>query len=84
MRPLRALGIYFLVVFAGGALLAPLLYWLAQSFAAEFPKIAHSAFHRYVSRSLEGIALLGEGNGYAWRSPYIRQEQSGRCAGTAD
>jgi uncharacterized protein len=30
MRPIRSLLIYFAVVFLGGALLAPWLYWLAQ------------------------------------------------------
>jgi hypothetical protein len=30
MRPIRSLLIYFAVVFPGGALLAPWLYWLAQ------------------------------------------------------
>lgn len=59
MRPLRALAVYIVVVFIGGALLAPWLYWLAQSFAHEFPKIAHSPFHRFVHRSLLGLALLG-------------------------
>jgi membrane protease YdiL (CAAX protease family) len=48
-----------MVVFAGGALLAPLVHWLAQSLAGEFPKLAHSGFHRYVSRSIEGLAVLG-------------------------
>ena len=59
MRPLRALGIYIAVVFVGGALLAPWLYWLAQSFAEEFPKIAGSPFHRFVNRSLLIFALAG-------------------------
>jgi membrane protease YdiL (CAAX protease family) len=59
MRPLRALAIYIVVVFVGGALLAPWLYWLAQSFAHTFPKLAASPFHRYVNRSLLALALLG-------------------------
>jgi membrane protease YdiL (CAAX protease family) len=59
MRPLRALAVYIVVVFIGGALLAPWLYWLAQAFAHEFPKIAQSPFHRFVSRSVQGLALLG-------------------------
>jgi uncharacterized protein len=59
MRPLRALLIYLIAVFVGGALLAPLLYWLAQSFAHTFPKIAAAPFHRYVNRALLGIALIG-------------------------
>ena len=40
-------------------MLAPLVHWLAQSLAGEFPKLAHSGFHRYVSRSIEGLAVLG-------------------------
>jgi membrane protease YdiL (CAAX protease family) len=59
MRPLRALVIYILAVFIGGALLAPPLYWLVQSFAHTFPGLAAQPFHRYVDRSLLGIALVG-------------------------
>jgi CAAX protease family protein len=59
MRPLRALILYLVVVFLGGALLAPWLYWLAQAFAPEIPRIANSPFHRYVDRALLGLALLG-------------------------
>lgn len=59
MRPLRALVIYILVVFVGGALLAPWLYWLAQAFAHTFPKIAGEPFNRYVDRSLLILALAG-------------------------
>ena len=61
MRPLRALALYIAVVFIGGALLAPWLYWLAQPFAHSFPKIAGSPFHRYVDRALLGLALIGIG-----------------------
>jgi CAAX protease family protein len=59
MRPLRALLIYIIAVFIGGALLAPLLYWLVQSFAHTFPKLAAAPFPRYVNRSLLGVALIG-------------------------
>jgi membrane protease YdiL (CAAX protease family) len=59
MRPLRTLIIYIAVVFIGGALLAPWLYWLVQHFAGTFPKLASSPFHRYVNRALLGIALIG-------------------------
>jgi membrane protease YdiL (CAAX protease family) len=59
MRPLRALVIYILVVFVGGALLAPWLYWLAQAFAHSFPKIAAEPFSRFVDRSLLLFALAG-------------------------
>ena len=46
MRVLRALLIYLAAVFIGGALLAPWLYWLAQTLASSFPHIANSPFHR--------------------------------------
>ncbi|HUA39504.1 MAG TPA: CPBP family intramembrane glutamic endopeptidase [Candidatus Sulfopaludibacter sp.] len=59
MRPLRALVIYMVVVFIGGALLAPWLYWLAQEFARSFPKIAAEPFNRFVDRSLLLLALAG-------------------------
>lgn len=68
MRPLRALLIYIIAVFVGGALLAPPVYWLIQSLAHHFPdafshglleKVANAAFHRYVNRCIIIIALLG-------------------------
>ncbi len=59
MRPLPALGIYIIIVFLGGALIAPWLYWLTQSFAQTFPHLAASPFHRFVNRSLLGLALIG-------------------------
>ena len=59
MRPFRALLIYLAVVFIGGALLAPWLYWLAQSWAQLIPKIAGAPFHRFVDRSFLILALAG-------------------------
>jgi uncharacterized protein len=59
MRPFRALVIYLVVVFLGGALLAPWFYRLAQSVASSFPHIANSPFHRSVDRSLLMLALAG-------------------------
>lgn len=59
MRPLRALGVYLIAVFIGGALLAPWLYWLTQSFSGTFPHLAQSPFHRFVNRALLGLALIG-------------------------
>ena len=59
MRPLRALGIYVLVVLLAGALLAPWLYWLAQAAARSFPDLAQQPFHRFVNRSLLILALAG-------------------------
>ncbi|HWY75159.1 MAG TPA: type II CAAX endopeptidase family protein [Verrucomicrobiae bacterium] len=58
MRPLRALGIFTLVVFGGGALLAPWLYWLTQA-VAPGSHLAGNPFHRFVHRSLLGLALAG-------------------------
>jgi len=59
MRPLRVLVIYIVVVFLGGALLAPWLYFLAQHFAHVAPKLAASPFHRFVNRAVLGLALAG-------------------------
>jgi membrane protease YdiL (CAAX protease family) len=59
MRPLRALGVYLIAVFIGGALLAPWLYWLSQLVSGTFPQLAHSAFHRFVNRAVLGLALIG-------------------------
>lgn len=59
MRPLRALIIYIVVVFVGGALLAPGLYSLVQNFSGTLPKLAAEPFHRYVNRSLLVLALVG-------------------------
>jgi len=59
MRPLRSLVIFIAVVFLGGALLAPWLYWLADAFAHTFPSLAQKPFHRYVNRSMLGLALIG-------------------------
>jgi membrane protease YdiL (CAAX protease family) len=59
MRPLRALIIYLVVVFLGGALLAPWLYWLAQTTAHWLPQIAGAPFRRFVDRSLLLLALGG-------------------------
>jgi energy-converting hydrogenase Eha subunit F len=42
MRPLRALLIYIVVIFIGGALLAPWLYRLAQLFQQPFPQLQTS------------------------------------------
>lgn len=62
MHPHRALLIYLAVVFVGGALLAPGLWqatqWAGQRFAwAE--ELARQPFHRFVNRSLLGLAIIG-------------------------
>jgi len=59
MRPLAALVIYITVVFVGGALLAPELYWLVQSAAQTFPSLADAPFHRFVTRAILILALAG-------------------------
>ena len=68
MRTLRALLLYFIAVFIGGALFAPPLDWLIQSLAHHFPdafnhglgeKIATAPLHRYVNRCILLIALIG-------------------------
>ncbi|MGD0745748.1 MAG: CPBP family intramembrane glutamic endopeptidase [Verrucomicrobiota bacterium] len=59
MRVFWALVIYVVVVFFGGALLAPWLYWLAQHFAHSVPKLADIPFHRFVDRSFLILALAG-------------------------
>jgi len=47
------------VVFVGGALLAPWIYWIAQTAAHVFPTVAAAPFHRYVDRSILIFALAG-------------------------
>jgi membrane protease YdiL (CAAX protease family) len=59
MRPVRSLIIFLAVVFLGGGLLAPWLFWLAQSLSHVFPTLAKNPFHRFVNRSLLGVALIG-------------------------
>ncbi|MFO1498070.1 MAG: CPBP family intramembrane glutamic endopeptidase [Verrucomicrobiota bacterium] len=62
MRSVRAVGLYLLFVFMGGALLAPWLYQLMQVAAGLFPALesaASKSFPRYVSRALLGLALVG-------------------------
>lgn len=59
VSPTRALGFYVAVVFLGGGLLAPWLYWLVQSLASTFPELADKPFHRYVNRSMLVLALAG-------------------------
>ena len=59
MRPLRALFIYIVAVFIGGALLAPWLYRLAPLLAHSFPQAARAPFHRFLDRSFLILALAG-------------------------
>lgn len=59
MRPIRALLIYLIFVFIGGALLAPLLWHLAQFFSSSFPGLAKAPFHRFLDRAFLILALCG-------------------------
>lgn len=59
MRPLWALIFYIVIVFVGGALLAPALWELAQLGAPNFPKLANAPFHRFMDRSFLILALAG-------------------------
>ena len=58
MRAARSLLIYFIIVFVGGALLAPWLYWLVQEISPQSSLAGHP-FHRYLDRALLGLALIG-------------------------
>jgi membrane protease YdiL (CAAX protease family) len=59
MRPLRALGIYTLIVFLGGALIAPWLFRLVQALSSTIPDLADEPFHRYVSTTILIGAVAG-------------------------
>ena len=62
MNPLRAILIYLGIIFVGGALLAPWVYASAQWCAEHsifFESIARQPFGRYVSRSIQLLALFG-------------------------
>jgi membrane protease YdiL (CAAX protease family) len=57
-RPILALALYLVAVFAGGALLAPWLYHALQAVAAG-TELARTPFARVVNRALLLVALLG-------------------------
>ena len=62
MRPVYALLIYLGIVFLGGALLAPWVYWGGQGAASKwmaFQSLAGEPFHRFVNRSWIVLALVG-------------------------
>jgi len=59
---MRSLAIYLAVVMVGGAAIAPWLHALMQWLASHYPILQHwaeSPFHRYVNRSMQGLAILG-------------------------
>jgi membrane protease YdiL (CAAX protease family) len=60
MRLTRALLIYLVVVFVGGALLAPFLYQIAQGvgYVRGLGGLARAPFHRIVDRAVLGMALI--------------------------
>lgn len=56
IHPAHLLGLYIVLVFVGGAILAPWLYWFVSGCV---PDLAQKPFHRYVNRSILAMALLG-------------------------
>jgi membrane protease YdiL (CAAX protease family) len=86
--PIRSLLIYFAVVFPGGALLAPWLYRLAHWAAGHWSALSGLAaipFHRFLDRSLLGLALiclwplLRCGGVRSWRElGFVRQRRPAR------
>lgn len=58
LQPVLVLLTYLLVVFIGGALLAPWVYQLAHSIGPDWP-ISHSPFHRWVNRCFLVLGVLG-------------------------
>lgn len=56
-NPIRALLLFTVAVFIGGALVAPWLFWLVEKVAPD-SHLAHNPFHRFVNRSLLTLAVL--------------------------
>ncbi|MGO8700179.1 MAG: lysostaphin resistance A-like protein [Limisphaerales bacterium] len=87
MRLVLSLIAYFVVVFIGGALLAPGLYWGTQWGSHHWPlltRLAAHPFHRFLGRSLLGLAVLGLwpllrfGGMAKWRDlGFVKQKQMG-------
>jgi uncharacterized protein len=62
MRPVRAIGLYLVFVFLGGALIAPWIYALVQTadgFLPGFQGLASKPFPRFVNRSFLILGLAG-------------------------
>jgi membrane protease YdiL (CAAX protease family) len=90
----RAWLSYLLLVFGGGALLAPPLYWFVAWAAGEWPALevlAQHPFHRFVNRSMLVLALVGlwpllarlelrSWTGVGWGRPAGRGRQFGAGA----
>ena len=90
VRPLRSLVSYLAVVFLGGALVAPWLYGAAQwggEHVAALRGVAERPFHQYVSRALQGLAVLGlwpllKGTGLrSWRGIGLGKPDWGELGG---
>ena len=60
MKDAARLAIYFVAIVVGGALLAPILFWSAQTLSAHgvFPFLAKYDFHRFFHRAILIAALL--------------------------
>jgi membrane protease YdiL (CAAX protease family) len=59
MQPLPAFLIYLAVVFIGGPLLAPWVYWFVQNFLDGWTYLVEQPFRRYVNRCMLLFALAG-------------------------
>ena len=62
MRALKVTTVFIAAVIFGGALLAPVGYWAVHALASIMPMpdwLARQPFHRYVSRGMLVLALLG-------------------------
>ncbi len=62
MRQVKAVLIYLCVIFGGGALLAPTLYFACESVASvapAFKTLSEAPFHRFVNRALLIMSLVG-------------------------
>ncbi|MBI4663194.1 MAG: CPBP family intramembrane metalloprotease [Verrucomicrobia bacterium] len=62
MRPVRAVALYFLLIFLGSALLTPWLYLSINRLKLSFPALetlADEPFPRYFSRTLMALGLIG-------------------------
>ena len=60
MRPVGTFLLLFVAVMLGGALVAPCLYWGAQTFADQgpwFSELARQPFHRFVHRAMLALGL---------------------------
>lgn len=58
-KPIRAIFLYLVFVFVGGALLAPWVYQFLQANAATFPDLASKPLPRIVNRCVQVLALAG-------------------------